>query len=81
MFGCLISQTGFQNDREAQGAFYNFAKVLCFSEKTAAVQMAGRNFLAIHAPLWRFPLFSDMDQAGFNPLSQDIASPDIHGVE
>jgi hypothetical protein len=35
MFGCLISQTGFQNAREVQGAFLkNLQKCFVFLQKT-----------------------------------------------
>jgi hypothetical protein len=59
MFGCLISPTGFQNVREAQGAFFkNLAKEFRFSAKNRQRHRWRRgNSFTIHLCLERFMSF------------------------
>jgi hypothetical protein len=87
MFGCLTSQTGFQNAREVQGAFFlNFAKVFRFSAKNRQLyKWQGENSFTTRQHLETFYWFSDAIKlqpldVQVVELSQSVANHDFSEI-
>jgi hypothetical protein len=87
MFGCLISPTGFQNAREAQGAFFkNIAKEFRFSAKNRQLnKWQGGNSFTTRRHLETFYWFSDAIKlqpldVQVVELSQSVANHDFSEI-